>query len=105
MTRSILFAASLLAATGLVAIGAPAQEQAAPVKAPQQPLTQEPATLAGVAAKLENEGYTIHEIELDHGRYEVKMIDARGLRVEASLDPVTGELLPYRDHRYDRDDD
>jgi uncharacterized membrane protein YkoI len=53
----------------------------------------------------------LREIEMEHGRYEVEMIDANGMRVEADLDPVTGEVLPYRDddryddNRYDREDD
>jgi len=112
MTRSILFAAALVAATGLVAIGATAQDRATPEQASAQVSTQSPITLAGVAATLEGDGYTIHEIEFEHGRHEVEMIDASGRRVEARLDPVTGELLPYRDRgsddddrRYDRDDD
>lgn len=53
-------------------------------------------SVAALAAKLEGEGYTLYEVERDDGVYEVKMIDAQGFRVEAHLDPATGDRLQGR---------
>ena len=39
---------------------------------------------------LEGQGYTVREIELERGRYDVEMIDGKGMKVEAYLNPVTG---------------
>ena len=60
-------------------------------------------SIAQIATMLEGQGYAVREIELERGRYDVEMIDGKGMRVEAYLDPVTGEVLPYRDDddRYD----
>lgn len=52
-----------------------------------------------LAAKLETQGYTVREIERDDGVYEVEATDANGQRVEAYLDPATGE--PIRGWRHD----
>jgi len=39
-------------------------------------------------------GYTVNEIEVDDGAYEVELIDKRnGTRIEAHVHPATGELL------------
>jgi hypothetical protein len=65
-------------------------------------------SIAQIATMLEEQGYTVLEIELERGRYDVEMIDANGMRVEAYLDAVTGAVLPYGDDdddRYERDDD
>jgi uncharacterized membrane protein YkoI len=88
--------ASLAAATSLVALGASAQQQGGMASAPRQ--TQAPMGIVEVATMLEAQGYTVREIELERGRYEVEMINAEGMRVEAYLDPVTGKVLPYRDN-------
>lgn len=99
MTRTILFTASLAAGLGLFALGATAQQQDATAPA------EDRMSIAEIATMLEDQGYTVREIELEHGRYDVDMIDARGMKVEAYLNPVTGEVLPYRDddrsERYD----
>lgn len=47
--------------------------------------------MSEVAAKVEGQGYRVLEIEIDDGVYEVKAVDSRGFRVEADLDPSTGE--------------
>jgi len=101
MTRTILFTASLAAGLGLAALGATAQQQGGTGPA------QDRMSIARIATMLEDQGYTVREIELERGRYDVEMIDARGMKVEAYLNPVTGEVLPYRDDdgRYDDDDD
>ena len=113
MTRTILFTASLASAVGLFALGAQAQDQGAPAQAP----IQERMSLVQIATMLEGQGYTVREIELERGRYDVEMIDANGMKVEAYLDAVTGQVLPYRDdddhagyrgdddRRHGRDDD
>jgi hypothetical protein len=52
-----------------------------------------------VATMLEGQGYTVRGIEIDDGAYEVTANDAKGTRVEADLDPSTGE--PLRGWRQD----
>jgi len=97
MKRTILFSASLATAIGLFALGANAQTQ-----------TQERMSIAQVATMLQDQGYKVLEIELERGRYDVEMIDANGMRVEAYLDAITGAVLPYRDDdddRHERGDD
>lgn len=99
MKRTILFTASLASALGLFALGASAQAE-----------TQERMSVAQIATMLEGQGYKVLEIEFERGRYDVDMRDGKGMKVEAYLDPVTGEVLPYRDddgyddHRYEEDD-
>jgi len=97
MKRTILFSASLATALGLFALGASAQDQT-----PAQ--TQNRMSIAQIATMLENQGYTVLEIELERGRYDVEMIDANGMRVEAYLDAATGAALPYREDDDDRND-
>ena len=97
MTRTILFSASLATALGLFALGASAQDQT-----PAQ--TQNRMSIAQIATMLEDQGYTVLEIELERGRYDVEMIDANGMRVEAYLDAATGAALPYREDDDDRND-
>lgn len=99
MTRTILFATSLATAVGLFALGANAQQQNAEAQ------TQQRMSVAQVATMLEQQGYRILEIELERNRYDVEMIDANGMRVEAYLNPVTGAVLPYRDDDDDREYD
>ena len=48
---------------------------------------------SAVARKLEGQGYTVRGIERDDGAYEVEVTDADGMRLEADLDPRTGEVL------------
>jgi len=101
MKRTILFSASLATALGLFALGASAQDQT-----PAQ--TQNRMTIAQIATMLEDQGYTVLEVELERGRYDVEMIDVNDMRVEAYLDATTGAVLPYRDDdddRYDGYDD
>jgi uncharacterized membrane protein YkoI len=97
MTRTILFSASLATALGLFALGASAQDQT-----PAQ--TQNRMSIAQIATMLEDQGYTVLEVELERGRYDVEMIDANGMRVEAYLEAATGAVLPYREDDDDRND-
>jgi len=96
MKRTILYTLSIAAALGLFAVGAQAQSTA---------LSTERMSVAEIATMLDGKGYTVIEIELERGRYDVEMIDANGMQVEAYLNPVTGEVLPYRDDDHEDDDD
>ena len=46
-----------------------------------------------VAQKLKEQGYTVRRIEASHGCYEVKATDAKGVRVEMYVDPVTADVV------------
>ena len=50
-------------------------------------------SIGEVVTKLEGQGYKVLGIEIDDGAFEVKAVDANGMRVEADLDPSTGEPL------------
>lgn len=50
-------------------------------------------SIADLSARIEAKGYRIREIEIEHGVYDVDMIDANGMRVEGYFDPVTGEQV------------
>ena len=110
MTRTVLFATALASAVGLFAIGAQAQQGqglglnqgagAGQVQAQNQNQNQAQAralTIAEIATRLEAQGYTVREIELERGVYEVEMTDRNGMRVKAYLDAVSGNVLPYGD--------
>lgn len=103
MKRSILFASAMTATAGLFAIGASAQQQGTPTPDPQR------LSIAQIATMMESQGYSVFEIELEHGRYDVEMRDSNGMKVEAYLDPTTGAVLPYHgnddDYRRGWDDD
>lgn len=106
MIRYRFFTATLAAGLALGTLGATAQQQDGPASA------RDHMSIAQIATMLEDQGYTVREIELERGRYDVEMIDAKGMKVEAYLNPVTGEALPYRDDddrydddRYDKDHD
>lgn len=112
MTRTALFTTALASAVGLFAIGAQAQQGqglglnqgagAGQVQAQNQNQDQNQAqartlTIAEIATRLEAQGYTVREIELERGVYEVEMTDRNGMRVKAYLDAVSGNVLPYGD--------
>jgi hypothetical protein len=46
-----------------------------------------------VADKLRAKGYSVTEIEVDDGAYEVEMTDKSGTRIDAHVHPLTGEVL------------
>lgn len=56
-------------------------------------------SVAEIVAKVEGQGYRVLEVEADDGAYEVKAVDTNGMRIEAHLDPSTGE--PVRGWRQD----
>lgn len=103
MKRNILMTAALASVVGLSAIGAQAQDEGKQARPPAQ--ISERMSLSQVASMLEGKGYSVVEIELEHGRYDVEMTDANGRRVEAYLNPVTGEMLSYRNDDEYRDGD
>lgn len=43
--------------------------------------------------KLKDQGYVVRELERSHGCIEVKATDAKGIRVEIYVDPVTAEIV------------
>lgn len=99
MNRTTILGATLATALGLLAVGANAQQQSLPEA------TSSPMSFAAVASMLEGQGYSILELEQEHGRYEVEMLSGEGMRVKAYLDPFTGAVLPYRDDRKRWSDD
>jgi hypothetical protein len=50
-------------------------------------------SIGAIANKFTQMGYTVRGVEADNGRYEVEAIDRNGMRVEAYVDPMTGEIL------------
>ncbi len=53
--------------------------------------------------KLEAEGWTIHRIKVDDGCYEVRGLDADGVRAEASFAPASLTMMKWE--REDSDDE
>jgi hypothetical protein len=87
---------------GLAAVLLALGPAAAQTDAPGTTRAEPPAgwmSLGAIAARLEGQGYLVREIEADRDGYEVKAIDPAGQRVEADLDPATGE--PLRGWRQD----
>jgi hypothetical protein len=52
-----------------------------------------------VARKLESMGYIVRELERDDGAWEVEATNADGLKMEAYVDPRTGDVLRRDDDR------
>ena len=94
MRRTILFTATLATAAGLLAAGAIASEDD---RTAMRTAPAEWMSVAALAQKLEAQGYTVREIERDDGYYEVEMTDPNGMRVEAYLDPLTGDPVDWDD--------
>jgi hypothetical protein len=91
MRKTLMIAAALAAAGPAFASGDRDESGRLLVDAPRS----EWMSVAEVAAMMEQRGYTVREIETERGAYEVEATDANGLRVEAVVHPVTGEILPY----------
>lgn len=53
--------------------------------------------------KLEAEGWTVHRIKVDDGCYEVRGLDADGVRAEASFAPASLTMMKWE--REDSDDE
>ncbi|WP_353235066.1 PepSY domain-containing protein [Diaphorobacter ruginosibacter] len=70
--------------------GAPAPAVAA---APAAAAARNVLTIRQIYDRLEAQGYQdIQEIELDHGRYEVKAYDAQGRRMKLYVNAATGAV-------------
>lgn len=92
----------VLAAGSALALGV-AQAQTTAPAASAMPAAAQAAqrlTIREVLDRLEAGGYRdVREIELDHGRYEVKAENARGERVKLKIDARTGTLESERVRR------
>lgn len=97
MKKTVLTAALLTAIAGGAGLAASAQASDDDNRygAGAPPLT-EWMSIADLATALEAQGYRVLEIEREHNAWDVEMIDANGMRVEAYLDPLTGETLSRR---------
>jgi len=95
MKAPILFTAALATATGLFVAGAQASDDNYK-RFDNMPPQAEWMSISDLSQKLESQGYQIREIDTEYGVYEVEMIDANGMRVEAYLHPVTGEPVQRR---------
>lgn len=52
-------------------------------------------SVAQIAEKYEAQGFKVRQVELDDGVYEIYAVNAQGLRLEAYVHPVTGEILAH----------
>lgn len=102
-----LIASGLVAVTALSAIPAIGLAQAvadrddtrgsvAAVPPAAVPPADQWLSMSEIITRLEAQGYQVVEIERERNAYEVEAIDGNGFRMEAYVDPVTGE--PMRDH-------
>ena len=49
-------------------------------------------TMLSAANAVEAQGYKIHEIEFEHGKYQVKGVDSNGQSVKLTVDPSSGAV-------------
>ena len=101
MKKTILAATLVTFGLGAAAVTAAVAQSADAPSAPA--VTWMP--MDDVIAKLEAQGYVVTEIEREGTYYEVEMRDANGFEVEAYLDAVSGEPVPYNDDDPENDDD
>lgn len=93
------FAALALGATALAGSAAYAQTAPQPTAAPAAATTQPQTflTVRQVYDTLTSAGYrNITEIELEHGRYDVKADNPQGQRVKLRVDAQNGAVLRSR---------
>ncbi len=112
MKRAILFPGLVAAVAGGTAFAATAQQETrppdmpAPAAAPDQSAPRAQwMSVADLAAKLREQGYTVREIATEDGAYQVEMTDTNGMRIRTYLDPVSGEPVSDRLRERERDDD
>jgi hypothetical protein len=48
--------------------------------------------MLNAAQAVEAQGYKIHEIEFEHGKYKVKAVDNTGKSTKLTVDPSTGAI-------------
>jgi len=100
--RPLIAAASLVALASVSAGAVSASDPTASGSDPDRAAgASVPASewmpVSAVAQKLEEQGYTVYEIERDGGVYDVDLVDASGVRREAYLDPRTGDIVRWDD--------
>lgn len=88
---------SVLSTLALLAIGTatlPALAQTDPVTPAPVVVTPAPArALSTIVQDFEARGYRVLEVEVKRAKVEVKAITPAGQRIEADVDPVTGQTL------------
>lgn len=100
MTKTFSTAALVAAIVGTAGLATAAMASGDDYRAGASgPPASEWMSVSALAAQLEGQGYQILEIDRERGAWDVEMIDANGMRVEAYLDPITGE--PLRGMEYD----
>jgi len=82
-----------LAEGGYPAVAGPEAQEMLIVAQADQGAASSYLSIEQVVTRLEADGYRVHGIELDDGRYEVEAIDQAEKRVELEVDPETGEIL------------
>jgi hypothetical protein len=50
-------------------------------------------TIAQITEKFTSQGYDVRQVKVEDGGYEIYAIDKDGKRLEAYVNPATGELL------------
>lgn len=89
--RKVLMTSALVLATVTGAGFAAASDDDVRVNVPKEQWL----SIAQVAEKLAAQGYTVREIEVDDGAYEVSATKD-GKRIKAYLHPATGEILKQK---------
>ena len=74
----------LLGLLALAAIATSASAQTAPATAPP---------LSAIIQTFEERGYQLTDIDVDADHIEIEGLDPNGTRIEARVDPATGEVL------------
>lgn len=88
------FIASLLATTAIVA-AAPAfasDDDNSSSRCASAPRDQW-MSVEAVEAKFTGDGYKVRQVKSEDGCYEIYAIDKDGFRIEAYVDPVSGEIV------------
>lgn len=80
----------LLGALALAAFAAPATAQ---TETAQAPAAQAAPPLSEIIQGFEERGYRLTDIDIDSDVIEIEGLDPDGVRIEARVDPATGEVL------------
>ena len=54
-------------------------------------------SVAQVTSHLKSQGFTVHKIKFDDGKYKVKATDASGHKEKLSVNPMTGAVVSKGD--------
>lgn len=84
-----LFTVSLLAAATAAATPVLACDDYGRLNVPREQWL----SVSEMLDKLGQQGYKVHEIEVDDGAYEFEGTTEKGVRVEGCAHPATGEIL------------